>query len=253
MIFQQIRSAAVKVKYDNVVFLIDPWLSDPCSEEERGEVLKTKKFIAKPVTPLPFAVREILEDTDVCLVTHMHEDHFSPDYLPKDIRLVFQNETDEARAKEMGFVNTDHFSGDEMKFSDVTVYRTGGRHGDTDLLAEKAGPVSGFVFVKEGEKTLWIAGDTVFYEGFRQSYEKYHPAVIVVNSCDARTSSGRLIMNTADIVKVCHCAPESVIIASHMDAVSHARLTRADLKMHLRGTPYAKQVIIPQDGEEIRL
>lgn len=251
MIFQEIRSATVRIKYDDLTFMIDPWLSDVCSEEEKNQALKEKRFISKPVVPLPLSPEQIVSDTDVCIVSHDHADHFSPDHLPKDMRMIFQNEKDEALGKSLGFTNTDCFHEDVMHFGDITVYRTPGRHGDTDEMARKAGPVSGFVFEKENEKTIWIAGDTVYCDIIPEVIRKYHPDIIVVNSCDARGRSGRLIMNTEDVIKTCQCAPDSIVIASHMDTVSHAHLTRAQLRENLNGTPYEHQVLIPEDGEEI--
>ena len=40
-----------------------------------------------------------------------------------------------------------------------------------------------------------------------------------------------------------------MLIASHMDTVSHAHLSREHLKADLAGTRYAEQVLIPEDGE----
>ncbi len=253
MIFQQIRNACIKIKYHDLVFMIDPWLSDAAEEEEIKQAVQAKQFITKPVVPLPSAVEEIIADTNVFLVSHDHADHFSADYLPKDGRMIFQNEKDAELGKSLGFTNTDWFREDVMTFGEVTVYRTEGRHGDTDALAQKAGPVSGFVFTRPNEKTVWVAGDTVYYDSFPEVIHMHHPDVIIVNACDARTRSGRLIMNTEDVIKTCACAPDSLIIASHMDAVSHAHLSRAQLRKELSASPYAKQVLIPEDGEEIVL
>ncbi len=38
-----------------------------------------------------------------------------------------------------------------------------------------------------------------------------------------------------------------------MDTVSHARLSRAQLREALAGTPYDQQVLIPEDNERIEL
>ncbi len=79
------------------------------------------------------------------------------------------------------------------------------------------------------------------------------PDVIIVNACDARGRIGRLIMNAGDVIKTCDCKPDSIVIASHMDAVSHAYLSREQLKKELAGTKYARQVLIPEDGEQIEI
>ncbi len=53
MIFQQIRNATIKIQYPNVTFMIDPWLSGPCSNEEKEAALKEKRFITKPLFRFP--------------------------------------------------------------------------------------------------------------------------------------------------------------------------------------------------------
>ncbi len=60
-------------------------------------------------------------------------------------------------------------------------------------------------------------------------------------------------MNAADVMQTCACRPDSLVIASHMEAVSHAHLDRAMLRQSLSGSPYAAQVRIPEDGEIIEL
>ncbi len=133
-------------------------------------------------------------------MTHDHSDHFTPDYLTPDLPLVFQNHKDAEKARSLGFLNVRYFETDEMIFKNVRVKRTDGRHGDTDLMAQKAGPVSGFVFTCENEKKVYVAGDTVFYESVRQVIREEQPDIVIVNSYDARTRSGRLIMNAEDVV-----------------------------------------------------
>ena len=67
----------------------------------------------------------------------------------------------------------------------------------------------------------YIAGDTVSYEGVRSAIGRFEPDVIIVNACDARVGTGRLIMDAGDVKKTCDCKPDGTVIASHMDTVSH--------------------------------
>jgi L-ascorbate metabolism protein UlaG (beta-lactamase superfamily) len=140
-----------------------------------------------------------------------------------------------------------------MRFGDIMVYRVEARHGENEETAVAMGPCAGFVFECPGEKTVYVAGDTVYYDGVRAVIERFQPDVIVVNACDARWKYGRLIMNAEDVMKTCACAPDSLVIASHMEAVSHAHLSRKQLREALTGSPYAGQVRIPEDGESIAL
>ena len=75
----------------------------------------------------------------------------------------------------------------------------------------------------------------------------------LVNACDARGRYGRLIMNTEDVLKTCACSPAVIVIATHMDTVSHAHLSRAQLHANLEERPGAEQVLIPEDGEWIEI
>ncbi len=254
IIFEQIRSATVKLIYDGVTFMIDPWLADACTEEEKARVLAEHRFIEKPVCPLPASPGELISGVDYFLVTHMHADHFSADYLPVDKPFIYQNSADMEKASAMGFANTSCFSEDQpLTLGGVTIYRTDARHGDTDELAGRMGATSGFVFVKEGEKTIYLAGDTVYCNGVRQVIDQFLPDVIIVNACDARVRLGRLIMNAEDVIRTCECRRDSLVIASHMDAVSHAHLSRKQLKEVLAGSGYAEQVKIPEGGERIEI
>ena len=58
-------------------------------------------------------------------------------------------------------------------------------------------------------------------------------------------------MDAEDVIRTCASSPDSLVIASHMEAVSHAHLDRAMLRQFLSELPYAAQVRIPKDGEII--
>ena len=53
IVFQQIRNATVKLKYSGGTFMIDPWLLDICEPLEREQAVAARRFIPKPVCPLP--------------------------------------------------------------------------------------------------------------------------------------------------------------------------------------------------------
>ena len=74
--------------------------------------------------------------------------------------------------------------------------------------------------------------------------------MIVLNVCGAELMGlGRLIMGAEDVLNVCEAAPNATIIASHMDAVNHATVTRAELRDFLRKHGKDGHVLIPEDGE----
>jgi hypothetical protein len=56
-------------------------------------------------------------------------------------------------------------------------------------------------------------------------------------------------MGKEDIYEVYKAAPAATIIASHMEAVNHATLTRKALGEFLRAKEMTQRVLVPDDGE----
>ncbi|SFM44631.1 MBL fold metallo-hydrolase [Nitrosomonas communis] len=111
-----------------------------------------------------------------------------------------------------------------------------------DLLGE----VSGIVLKHPDEKTVYIAGDTVWYEGVEDNLKKYHP----LNSGDAKvTDEESIIMGKQDVYEVYNAAPNATIIASHMESVNHATLSRKELREFLSEKGMTQRVLVPEDGE----
>jgi len=80
--------------------------------------------------------------------------------------------------------------------------------------------------------------------------EQYHPDVIVLNTGAAQFNVGAPITMTADdVVKVCQAAPQAKIVAVHLEAINHCRLTRQALRDNLAKAKAANQISIPADGE----
>lgn len=102
------------------------------------------------------------------------------------------------------------------------------------------------------EKTLYLAGDTVWYEQVEESLRRFQPDVIILNACAAElVDFGRLIMDAKDVEQVITHAPEADIIISHMDNVAHASLSRTSLSEQLESQNLLSRVKIPADGETL--
>ena len=115
-------------------------------------------------------------------------------------------------------------------------------------VVEKMGEVSGYVFEAPGERCLYLAADTIFCSEVEKTIRKYHPEVIILNCCEATTPLGRLIMNLSDIEKTCTAAPQAIVIASHLDSVNHALLTRKDI-MGFAKEKGLSGGRVPEDGQ----
>lgn len=73
--------------------------------------------------------------------------------------------------------------------------------------------------------------------------------VTVVNAGAAQFLQGDPItMTTADILNVCQSAPQTEVVAVHMEAWNHCLLTRRELHEAMASAGLAGRVRIPQDG-----
>src|SRR5690606_34598098 len=128
------------------------------------------------------AIKEIVKDVDLVLVTHTHTDHFDPvasQTLDKSIKLINQP-ADEVYFQKEGFMHAETLQ-DSIVWEGITIYRTGGEHGSGEIL-KQMGTVSGFVLKAENQPTIYMAGDTIWIEEVKHSIHKYKPAYIITNS-----------------------------------------------------------------------
>jgi L-ascorbate metabolism protein UlaG (beta-lactamase superfamily) len=252
MKFQQLRNATILIEYAGTKFLVDPMLAEKGAFP--GFEGTPNSHIANPLVHLPIPMDEIL-DVDAVIVTHIHPDHWDEaaiKLVPKDMLIFAQNENDAAQIKEQGFKNVRALE-EKTVFEDITLIKTPGRHGGEKTIekyAELLGLVSGVIFKHPNEKTVYIAGDTVWYEGVEENLKKYEPDVVILNSGDAQVLGYEpIIMDKKDVYEVYKAAPKATIIASHMESVNHAMLSRKELREFLSEKGMTQRVLVPEDGE----
>lgn len=99
-----------------------------------------------------------------------------------------------------------------------------------------------------------LLGDTIWCDETAKAMAALKPDVVVLNACAAQLKTyRRLIMDDADVESVCRAAPNATVIASHMDTVAHASLTRKTLRAALERRGLAGRVLMPDDREEYSL
>ncbi|PTR10574.1 L-ascorbate metabolism protein UlaG (beta-lactamase superfamily) [Nitrosospira sp. Nsp5] len=252
MKFQQLRNATLIIEYARKKFLVDPMLGEKGAFPGFDGTINS--HIANPVVDLPIPMDEIL-DVDAVIVTHVHMDHWDDaaiKLVPKDMLIFTQNENDAAEIQGQGFKNI-RVLGANTVFDDITLIKTPGRHGGEKTVekwADLLGHVSGVVFKHSDEKTLYIAGDTVWYKGVEENLKKYEPDVIILNSGDAQVLDYEpIIMDKKDVYEVYKAAPKATIIASHMESVNHAMLSRKELREFINEKGMTQRVLVPEDGE----
>ena len=248
MKIELIRHATTMLHMDGKRILIDPVLG------EKGTMSAIKGVPNEsdnPLADLPVPIDSIT-DCDAVLITHIHRDHFDEkamEVLPKNIPLFCQPE-DEAKIRESGFSNVTAVH-DKYNWSNITFNRTGGRHG-YGVIAVKMAPVSGFVITAPGEPSVYIMGDTVWCACTKKAMEVFKPDIAVCNCGEAKFSKGRPItMDARDILKVCNTSRDIRVVAVHMEAWNHCRLSRKSLRDITAMHSLDRQVFIPADGEAI--
>ncbi len=263
MNIKQIRNATLKITYAGKTFLIDPWLIGKGKFGSFADVPglpfhapdPVKEQIAMPIFDLPESVEKILEGVDYYVITHVHPDHIDLNFidgtvgapLDKNVTTFAQNEIDAAILKKSGFKDVQILTENSLQLDNVKLTKTPARHGIIKPMMDACG----LIFQAENEKILYIAGDTVWFDGVEKTLKKFNPYVVVMNCCAAElVDYGRLIMNDEDVDIVAKTLPTAKLVITHMDNVAHATITRHTMRGLLarRGV---EKYFMPNDGDVI--
>lgn len=232
-----VRNATVVLEVDGRRILVDPMLDDPGA---RPPIERTANPVPNPTVPLPMPAEHVVRDLDAIIVTHRHRDHLdrrAEELLPRDVPVFCQPEDEEAlRALGLDARPVE----EELGWDGLRLVRTPARHG-SGRIAELLAPVSGFMI---GD--LYLAGDTVWYEGVAETIERYRPRAAVVHAGGAEfLQGGLIIMGVDDVREVAARVPK--VVAVHMEALNHCFLSRAALRAAV------PDVLVPEDGETLEI
>ncbi len=247
MQIQLIRNATLRLEYAHRSLLIDPYLA---AKHSRPSYTGASP---NPLVDLPCSPLEAVAGIEMVLISHLHSDHFDPaaqELLPKAIPILCQPE-DKAAIASIGFRDVIPVK-DTVNWQGITITRTPCQHGTGAVLGEM-GNASGFVFHAENEPTAYWVGDTIWCEAVAETILGTQPDVIITHSCGAMWGDHILIvMDAVQTVAVCRAAPNSTVIATHMEALDHATVTRAALRKYAAAHGIeAEKLLIPLDGEKI--
>ena len=263
MKIQQIRNATLKISYAGKIFLIDPYLQGKNKFGSFADIPgkpfltadNVKNQISAPICELPMSAEKILENVDFYLLTHVHPDHIDMNFadgtvgalLDKKIPILAQDENDAAILKKSDFGNVKILSEDSIQIDKIKITKTPALHGKIEPMCNACGAI----FQAEGEKTLYIAGDTIWFDGVKKTLKKFNPDVVVLNACAAEfLKFGRLIMNDEDVDCVRQTLPDAKIFITHMDNMPHATITRQEMRGLLAKRGIEKY-FMPKDGETV--
>jgi L-ascorbate metabolism protein UlaG (beta-lactamase superfamily) len=176
-----------------------------------------------PLVELPMPAEDVLDDVDLCIVTHLHRDHFD-DLVPLDLPILTQPESaDELRRRGHTNVTTHH----------PEIPMTRGRHG-TGEIGRALGPVSGWVV--DG---VYIAGDTILCDEVHEARDRHQPRATIVNGGGARFLEGDpIVMTAAEVAQL-----DGTVVVVHLEAINHCLEPRSAYT----------GAIVPLDGEVLDL
>jgi L-ascorbate metabolism protein UlaG (beta-lactamase superfamily) len=208
--------------------LVDPMLKAAGSAPP---IENTPNQVPNPLVELSMPAERVVDGIDLCIVTHLHQDHFddaAADLLPRDLPILTQPESAGAlRGRGFTNVDTEH----------PAIVMTRGRHGWAEI-GDALGPVSGWVI--DG---VYFAGDTVWCAEVRDAIEEHRPKTVVVNASGARfDDGGPIVMDAGDVTLVRERAD---VVVVHLESINHC-IERREVYRLL-------DVFVPNDGETLEL
>jgi L-ascorbate metabolism protein UlaG (beta-lactamase superfamily) len=226
-----VRHATLLLETSHGRILVDPMLR---AAGTTPPIEDTPNQRPNPLVELPFAPADVVASVDLCIVTHLHSDHFddaADAVLARGVPILTQPESADALAAR-GFTN--------IAVGHPSIAMTRGRHG-TGEIGAAMGAVSGWVV--DG---LYIAGDTIWCDEVAEALERHRPGAIVLNASGARFNTGDPIVMDAEGVRRVRAATDVPIAVVHLEAINHCLEPRSAYRA-IQG------VHVPGDGETIDL
>lgn len=242
-----LRNATLKLEILGKTILIDPFFAPKGSRPSfTGRALN-------PLVELPATPEEILNGVELVVVSHLHADHFDPvaqSLVPKHLPLICQP-GDEDKIRSYGFSDVTPLA-DVIDWQGIRFKRREGSHG-LGPVVEKMGSVMGFSITAKDEPSIYWAGDTVLYPAIGAIIANTTPEIVIIHPCGARWDGDLITMDAKEAVATCRLAPASTVIATHMDLLDHATVSRDELRRYsIEQGVSLQQLLIPRDGETLQ-
>ena len=247
MQIQLIRNATLRMEYAHRRFIIDPYLA---AKHTRPSYTGASP---NPLVDLPCSPQEAIAGIEMALISHLHSDHFDPaakDLLPKAIPILCQPE-DQAEIESMGFRSVIPV-GDTVNWQGIRITRTPCQHGTGAVLGRWGTPPALFSRPRTSRPSIGPAIRSGARPLPRRSTGRSRMSSSPIPAAPMWGDHVLIVMDAAQTVAVCRAAPNSTVIATHMEALDHATVTRAALRKYAEAQGVGpKKLLIPFDGERI--
>ncbi|MBU2952714.1 MBL fold metallo-hydrolase [Marinobacter sp. F3R08] len=248
----QIRNATIIIEIDQGRILIDPMLS------RKSTLPKLKYYKSKhrnPLVELPEAFEELKGSIEYAMITHCQKGHFDHldragvRWLEKNNIKTFCTLHDYSYLNKKG-INTQLLKDKCSPFFNGTVEQVPAKH-TTGWLTPFMEHGTGYYIKLPNQPSLYLMGDTILTDDIRQFVAINQPDYIVAPTGKAQFDIGApLLLNEEEILELASLS-EGKIIANHMDALDHCRITRSDLSALVKKHDLLKKFVIPNDGETL--
>jgi L-ascorbate metabolism protein UlaG (beta-lactamase superfamily) len=247
-----LRHATLLLEINGKTILVDPMLS---KKEAMDPVGNAANRLRIPMVDFPLTdseMQSLLAKTDGVIITHTHRDHWdvaAQEMIGKQTQ-IFCQPADEAKIRSQGFTNVTVID-THTSWNNILLTRTNGQHG-TGEIGKSMGTVSGFVIAYNGQR-VYIAGDTIYCSDVEEAISKHSPTHVIVNGGAAQFVSGDPItMTTNDVLAVSKITKVKITVV-HLETVNHCLQKRPAFELMKKENDLSDRVLIPADGEWIKL
>ncbi|MAM87831.1 MAG: Zn-dependent hydrolase [unclassified Hahellaceae] len=250
----QIRSATLIIETRDFHILVDPMLA---RQSTLPKLRYFKSNQRNPLVELPETFHDLKQQVDYALITHCQKRHFDHldragvHWLRKHSITTFCTTHDAGYLQKKG-IPAQALKDKVSTFFTGTIEQIPARH-TTGWLTPFMEHGVGYFIQLENEPSLYLMGDTILTDVIREFVSRQQPDYIVAPTGKAQFDVGvPLLLNEEEIIELASLSTGK-IIANHMNALDHCRITRRDLTQLLVEHSLTDRFIIPEDGETIAL
>ena len=139
--------------------------------------------VRQPRVDVPISIDEIV-NTDAVILTHTHIDHWdeiAAKSINKNLPFFVQNESDANLIKKLGFSNIKIVEETGTQFEGINLYKTETQHGSPEVKPyytsiNDSNDCMGVVLQKDGQKMLYITGDSIWCDEVKEAIDKFFPS-----------------------------------------------------------------------------